>query len=402
MRQARVRRRRAMLTDHAFGAGSRNSGVGRARSRRPRAGDESGAASGRGRDRRRRPLAGPSHLPAWLDCVCRANGWVDVTRLYEMPGGRRLMLPLVRKAFVGTPGHSKLLTIQASFPHGWGSGGILAPRGTRTEDAALVLADLADAPGLRTLVRPGFYAAAAWGEAWSRGWGGGRQGALETPRAIHVLDLGGGIEEVWSTRLSSKARTGISNARRKVDNAVLDIEVGSSPQLVADFYDIYLRWLDSRARERGYRARWPAGGGGEPNRCAGSKRSQRRSATGAGSGSRAVTGSPSPRPSPFFMGRSPSAGGPSATACWPAHCGRTSWCSFLPSSTPARSGVGTSTWANRAVSPGSPMSRIDLALRNTALPSMRFERVPISRIEAGLVALRGRVESRALARYRRQ
>ena len=184
------------------------------------------------------------------DCVCRADGWADSSRLYEMPGGRRLVLPLVRKTVVATPGGGQPLSVQASFPHGWGRGGILAPGGTTMADSALVLADLANAPGLRTTIRPGFVAAAPWGDAWSRDWAGRKRGALETTQVTHVLDLSGGIEKVWSTRMSSKARTGIRNARRQADKAGLRIEVGSSPQLVADSYAIYLRWLESRARER--------------------------------------------------------------------------------------------------------------------------------------------------------
>ena len=196
------------------------------------------------------PLAGPTQLPEWLDCMCQADGWADSSRLYEMPGGRRLVLPLVRKTVIPTPGDAKPLSIQASFPHGWGLGGILAPGGTTMADAALVLTDVADSPGLRTTIRPDFVAAPAWGDAWSRDWAGRRRGARETAQVTHVLDLGGGIDKVWSTQMSSKARTGIRNARRQADKAGLQIEVGSSSRFVADSYDVYLRWLDSRARER--------------------------------------------------------------------------------------------------------------------------------------------------------
>jgi hypothetical protein len=182
--------------------------------------------------------------------MCRADGWADASRLYEMPNGRRLVLPLVRKTVVPAPGDAKPLSIQASFPHGWGLGGILAPGGTRMADAALILADIADAPGLRTTIRPGFVSTPAWGDAWSRGWAGRRWGALKTTQTTHVLDLDGGIEKVWSTRMTSKARTGIRNARRQADKTGLEIEVGTSARFVADSYDVYLRWLDSRARER--------------------------------------------------------------------------------------------------------------------------------------------------------
>ncbi|WP_446222389.1 GNAT family N-acetyltransferase [Nocardia sp. IBHARD005] len=193
------------------------------------------------------PLAGPSHLPAWSEAVCRADGWTEASRLYELPGGRQAVLPLVRRAVGGSPGDPKLLTVQASFPHGWGSGGIVAPGGPRVGDVAVVLADLAAGRELQTLLRPGFAAAVAWREAWS---GASGRVPVRIPVQTHVLDLDGGLDEVWSRRLSSKARTGIRSARRKADSAGLVIEVGSSPQLVDDLYDVYLRWVARRAQQR--------------------------------------------------------------------------------------------------------------------------------------------------------
>ncbi|WP_160101122.1 GNAT family N-acetyltransferase [Rhodococcus sp. T7] len=195
------------------------------------------------------PLAGPSHLPAWLDCICEAGGWSDASRLYEFPDGRRMVIPLVRQGFAAAPGQSGLLDVHASFPRGWASGGIVAPGGATTEDVAFALTDLAAAPGLRMLLRPGFSTAATWREASSHGWGS-ECGPLKMPLATYILDLEGGLEKVWSNRLSSKARSGIRNAQRKADKAKLEIDVGNSPQLLADFYDLYLRWLDRRARER--------------------------------------------------------------------------------------------------------------------------------------------------------
>lgn len=192
------------------------------------------------------PLAGPTHLPAWLDTVCRVDGWTDASRLYELPGGRRTVLPLVRRAFAG----STLLTVQASYPRGWGSGGLVAPGGPEVADLTVVLADLATGQQLQTLLRPGFAHAATWREAASCAGAGGRHVPVRIPVATHVLDLDGGLERVWSQRFSSKARTGIRSARRKADDAGLVIEVGSSPRLVEDLYTVYLRWVDRRAAER--------------------------------------------------------------------------------------------------------------------------------------------------------
>ena len=329
------------------------------------------------------PLAGPTQLPAWLDCMCRADGWADSSRLYEMPGGRRLVLPLVRKTVVPTPGDAKPLSIQASFPHGWGLGGILAPGGTTMADAALVLADLADTPGLRTTIRPGFVAAPAWGDAWSRDWAGRRRGARETTQVTHVLDLGGGIEKVWSTRMSSKARTGIRNARRQADKAGLQIEVGSSSR----FRRRLIRRLPAVAglastgtadatRDRAMEGDASPTHTPVPNR--------RNGVRGAMPHLGRVTSaeSRSPRGSPSFTERSPSVGVPQATATSFVRCGWTSICSSLPSSMRARSAASISIWVNREEPPGSPISRIDLEPPNTPPPSTPSNgcRYPVSKL----------------------
>src|SRR3954468_25077894 len=63
------------------------------------------------------PRALVTQTPAWLDCLCEVPGYTDATRLYELPGGRRLVLPLARR--IGAGG----LATQASLPDSWGFGG---------------------------------------------------------------------------------------------------------------------------------------------------------------------------------------------------------------------------------------------------------------------------------------
>ena len=69
--------------------------------------------------------------PAWLDCICALGGYEDASRLYETPGGRCLVLPLVRRK--GLP---EALTTQASLPLAWGIGGLVAPGPIEAEDVA--------------------------------------------------------------------------------------------------------------------------------------------------------------------------------------------------------------------------------------------------------------------------
>ncbi|MEE2031636.1 GNAT family N-acetyltransferase [Rhodococcus chondri] len=196
------------------------------------------------------PLAGPSQVPEWLDCACHAEGWTDASRLYELSSGRRVVAPMVRRTLVPIGGLPALFDTYASMPRGWSVGGIVAPGGATAEDVMAVVPDLASTPGARILIRPDFSAAPVWVDALPRTFCSSPRRCSETRQPTYILDLDGGFEEVWKKRFGSKARSGIRNAQRKSEAAGLVIECGSSPQLVHDFYDVYLRWLDRRAYER--------------------------------------------------------------------------------------------------------------------------------------------------------
>lgn len=183
------------------------------------------------------PGATAFHLPQWLDCICSVGGWQDASRLYRTGDGRELVLPMVRR-----PGWFRALTLQSSFPPGWGTGGIVASGGVQPHEVDMVLGDLVSDGALRTSVRPVFAAAPAWP--------GSAPGVVTVPRTVHVLDLDGGMDALWSQRWDGKARSRLHAAERKAKQAGLVIESGHSPELVAAFYDVYLRWLDGRARQR--------------------------------------------------------------------------------------------------------------------------------------------------------
>ncbi|MFJ4655767.1 GNAT family N-acetyltransferase [Nocardia sp. NPDC088792] len=148
---------------------------------------------------------------------------------------------------MGTSIRGPAPAVQASFPHGWGTGGVLAPGGATAEDIAVVYADLCRNSGLRTMIRPGYAAAYAW--AGVSAAGPRSRFGYRVPRSTHVLDLSGGFAHVWSHRFSGKARNGIRNAERKAERAGIRIRAGNSPDLVADFYRVYLRWLEQRAQQ---------------------------------------------------------------------------------------------------------------------------------------------------------
>jgi Acetyltransferase (GNAT) domain len=177
--------------------------------------------------------------PDWLAAVCSSGAWRDASRLYTSANGRRLVLPLVARGRAG-------VVEQASLPYGWGFGGLVGEGPVTPADLAMVTADVASLPGLRTSVRPNPLHGCAW-ETDLPAHG------LTVPRSAHVLDLRGGFEEVWSRRFTGSARTAV----RKAERQQLDVESDSTGRLLPIFYDLYersiLRW-NSRPLAR-WRAR---------------------------------------------------------------------------------------------------------------------------------------------------
>src|SRR5258705_10546778 len=95
------------------------------------------------------PNAVATQAPDWLDCLCEARGYVDASRLYELPDGRTIVLPLAAKVWGG------VRIAEESWPYGWGYGGAVVAGGHLTAtDARLVLTDLARRPVLRARVVP--------------------------------------------------------------------------------------------------------------------------------------------------------------------------------------------------------------------------------------------------------
>ncbi|HUY48268.1 MAG TPA: GNAT family N-acetyltransferase [Streptosporangiaceae bacterium] len=194
------------------------------------------------------PTTLPFQTTAWRHCVCAGSGWQDASRLYETAGGRQLVLMMARRS-VGPR-----LAVEASWPAGWGAGGVLAAGGVRPEEAALVCADLARGRVVSASVRPGFGTAPAWRHAST--------GAFVIPRAVHVVHFSGeSFDAHWARSVPAKMRRGMRNARRHQEQAGVTITSGNSPELVAALYQVYLRWIDCRAGQRkvpASMARWQA------------------------------------------------------------------------------------------------------------------------------------------------
>jgi hypothetical protein len=173
--------------------------------------------------------------PAWADAVRTATRRVDVSRLYVLDDGRRLLLPLLRRSpLLG-------LILDDSHPSPWGHGDLLASGGVRPSDVRLVLTDLVrNGRATRTRLLANYATAATW-EA------GLLPGVLRHSGTAHVLDLDGGFEQAWNQRFAKSVRTAI----RKAEKSGVVVQRSTSGELTSTFYDTYLRWADDRARESG-------------------------------------------------------------------------------------------------------------------------------------------------------
>lgn len=191
------------------------------------------------------PLAVATQTPEWLDCLCRETGRVDASRLYELPDGRRLVLPLVARRVAG------VTVTEESYPYGWGYGGVVTADGPVTEaDARTVLADLRRRPVARAAVVPQSLAGAPWAAA-------APPGAVRVPYRAQVVDLSVGYEHLWEKVFKRQVR----NSVRKAERFDLDVrrERGDDPDGVGvrAFAELYGQSVDRWAEQRG-QPRWLA------------------------------------------------------------------------------------------------------------------------------------------------
>jgi Acetyltransferase (GNAT) domain len=185
------------------------------------------------------PDAFATQTPEWLDCLCAARGYVDASRMYELPDGRRLVLPLVARRWAGAP------VVEESMPYGWGYGGVLSDSGASTaEDCRMVLADLARRPVVRGAVVPLPVTAALWS-------GGAPPGVQRVPYLTQVIDLDGGFDTVWSKRFKKQAR----GRARKAEQFGLDVRCEHGGDVhgrgVPMFAELYRDMVDRWASQRG-------------------------------------------------------------------------------------------------------------------------------------------------------
>jgi hypothetical protein len=164
-----------------------------------------------------------SQSPAWRDALCASGGYRDVSRLYEFPSGRNVILPLARRR--RTP---RRLATAASWPGAWGVGGPISQDGRIDgAEAAAVLADAARWGGLGVAIQLRYNADRSWLSEAGR--------FQVEDHGFLVLDLAGGFGHVWEHRFRGTARTAI----RKAERSGIDVEVDRSGRLLPEFGDLY-------------------------------------------------------------------------------------------------------------------------------------------------------------------
>jgi hypothetical protein len=192
-------------------------------------------------DRAAAPL--PSQTPAWLRCVCAVDGYEDASRLYEIPDGRRLVLPLVRR---GPAAFAR----EAALPIGWGPGGLVGDGGVCPEDIAMIVGDIAGRRPLSIQLRPDPAQAAVWES-------GMPPGVRRERRMSQVLFLEGDFDQIWRTRFHKGTRYRVRLAERRG----VVVRRDDSGALVPAFHDLYVQSVDRWARREGVPlplARWRA------------------------------------------------------------------------------------------------------------------------------------------------
>jgi hypothetical protein len=186
------------------------------------------------------PDAVATQVPEWMDCLAR-RGYTDASRLYELPDGRRLVLPLAARTVAGLP------VSEESWPYGWGYGGLLVDGGGPTEaDCRLVLADLGGRPAVLRAVVP----MPRNGALWS---GAAPAHVRRVPYTSQVVDLDGGFDAVWK-RYRRQARNSVRKAERfELDVRREDGTTAASPagRGVRIFAELYAMSVDRWATQRG-------------------------------------------------------------------------------------------------------------------------------------------------------
>jgi Acetyltransferase (GNAT) domain len=175
------------------------------------------------------PGAQITQTTEWFEAILGSMRAVDVSRLYVLQDGRRLVLPLLRRSPL--PG----ITVDESSAYG----DLLATGGVQAGDVRAVWADLLRRDRAARIRLNTHYGNVVPWEA------GRPDGVTASVGHVHVIDLDGGFDRVWRTRFDKPARRSV----RKAERADLTVERDTTGRLTSVFYAVYRAWLEDKARE---------------------------------------------------------------------------------------------------------------------------------------------------------
>lgn len=172
--------------------------------------------------------------PQWMDCITEVEDMQNASRFYEFSNGKKAIIPLARRktSFLSS-------SIFASMPHGWGMGGLITWPNLDKNEMLAILNDLRDLEHLQVSIRPNPIEEYLWKKV-------DFVFDSTTEHSTHILDISNGFEHFWSKVLNSSTR----NKIRKGENSGLVVECDETGKAIDEFYQIYMRWTDNRARER--------------------------------------------------------------------------------------------------------------------------------------------------------
>jgi CelD/BcsL family acetyltransferase involved in cellulose biosynthesis len=337
------------------------------------------------------PDAVATQASEWMDCLA-LRGYTDASRLYELPDGRRLVLPLAARSVAGFPVSAE------SWPYGWGYGGLLVDGGGPTEaDCRLVLDDLQGRPAVLRGVVP----LPRNGSLWS---GAASAQVRRVAYTSQVVDLDGGFDAVW-TRYKRQAR----NSVRKAEKFELDIRredgiAAGSPdgRGVRIFAELYAMSVDRWAIQRG-----------QPLRvarllAARRDRTGQMAAAAAALGERCVVWSVCRDGQPIAVNVVLQSGqhGVGWMCAMDQDLARTTLATYLLHSLAiedaCREGMRWFHMGESDTGSGAEHFKGYFGATSLEYEALRFERLPLSRTEAGLRTVYGAVSARRSARRERR
>jgi CelD/BcsL family acetyltransferase involved in cellulose biosynthesis len=172
-------------------------------------------------------LALPFQTPTWLRCVAELTDYRAAPRIYRADDGSDLVLPLARRRYLAGQ-----VANSASFPFGWGNGGLVGARASDDSAIQMALRELMARPELAVTLKPNPVVGRRWSAL-------APPNALRIPRRAHVLRLDADFDAMFA-RFSRSARYQVRRARRDG----VEVKSASGADLVPAFDRLYRRSID--------------------------------------------------------------------------------------------------------------------------------------------------------------